>query len=525
MRRLLCLWFPAWPVQRRMIDHPELAGQALAVHAAVARRGRRVVACSSAAAARGVRLQMPLSEAATMRRNKTTPLHLLPHEPEKDGERLAELAEYCERFSPLVGWQTTDTQAMTPETGPDCLLLDVTGVAAHFGGEAALAERVVKSLGRRGCHSCAAVAGTIGAAWGAAHYDDHGQPAAPPHRCVAEAGSEAALLANRPPAALRLGDETLGLLTQLGIQCNRQLAALPRSSLSSRLGDEPLRRWDQAVGAAPESIVAHRPAAQFAVTERLDAPVVSSAHIETLVCQLAERLAQQLRAAGHGADLLQCRLDSVHGQATHLRIGLFEPSDEAEHFQELLRLQLESLSEGRRRAGPLQEGVERIELRAVQASRLVRRQQRLFQGAHDHSRPAARLVDRLRQRLGGDRVFRPRLRADAQPERAYQAEAVGQADSDDQTALLLPLHRPLALSEPQQLTVFSWNDELPREFSWDGRLVEVLRHWGPERIETGWWRGRSIRRDYYRVELRTGERLWLFRQLNNRQWFLHGWYW
>ena len=35
-------------------------------------------------------------------------------------------------------------------------------------------------------------------------------------------------------------------------------------------------------------------------------------------------------------------------------------------------------------------------------------------------------------------------------------------------------------------------------------------------------RGRTIRRDYYRVETPTGQRFWLFRQLDESQWFLHG---
>jgi len=52
----------------------------------------------------------------------------------------------------------------------------------------------------------------------------------------------------------------------------------------------------------------------------------------------------------------------------------------------------------------------------------------------------------------------------------------------------------------------------------------VVRAWGPERIETGWWQGPSIRRDYYRIETETGQWLWVFRQLGNAHWMLHGWF-
>lgn len=51
---------------------------------------------------------------------------------------------------------------------------------------------------------------------------------------------------------------------------------------------------------------------------------------------------------------------------------------------------------------------------------------------------------------------------------------------------------------------------------------QVMNHWGPERIETGWWRGQLVGRDYWQVETITGSRLWLFRRLRDNKWFLHG---
>jgi protein ImuB len=62
---------------------------------------------------------------------------------------------------------------------------------------------------------------------------------------------------------------------------------------------------------------------------------------------------------------------------------------------------------------------------------------------------------------------------------------------------------------------------------------------GPERIETAWWRGPTVRRDYYIVETASGARYWIFRRLGFRrlgfrrlgsgsagrlgsEWFLHG---
>jgi protein ImuB len=46
---------------------------------------------------------------------------------------------------------------------------------------------------------------------------------------------------------------------------------------------------------------------------------------------------------------------------------------------------------------------------------------------------------------------------------------------------------------------------------------------GPERIETAWWDGGDISRDYYVARDVHGVRLWIFRErLAPHRWFLHG---
>ena len=62
----------------------------------------------------------------------------------------------------------------------------------------------------------------------------------------------------------------------------------------------------------------------------------------------------------------------------------------------------------------------------------------------------------------------------------------------------------------------------PVRFEWQGESHVVARWWGPERIETGWWRGGDVRRDYYLVETAAGAQFWLFRTLGPQTWFVHG---
>jgi len=84
--------------------------------------------------------------------------------------------------------------------------------------------------------------------------------------------------------------------------------------------------------------------------------------------------------------------------------------------------------------------------------------------------------------------------------------------------------RPLRLfAPPQPIEVSIAGPEgAPLQFRWNRRDHRVIRSWGPERIETGWWREAPAARDYFRVEVHTGQRFWLFRCLKELAWFIHG---
>ena len=62
---------------------------------------------------------------------------------------LEAIADWCDRFTPLVALD-----------GADGLLLDITGCAHLFGGEAALLRTMSRALTRQGFAVSAAIAGT-----------------------------------------------------------------------------------------------------------------------------------------------------------------------------------------------------------------------------------------------------------------------------------------------------------------------------------------------------------------------------
>lgn len=52
---------------------------------------------------------------------------------------------------------------------------------------------------------------------------------------------------------------------------------------------------------------------------------------------------------------------------------------------------------------------------------------------------------------------------------------------------------------------------------------ELLLKAGPERIESGWWDGEEVRRDYYVAANPRGETYWIYREHRDpSSWYLHG---
>lgn len=423
---------------------------------------------------------MPLVEATALAQG-----FVLPADEAADLAALAKLAEHCERFSPLVGWKTLHG----PETTPSHLFLDVTAIGTLFGGEEKLIREVAGEMAHLGFDACVAIAGTIGAAWAHAVYQEP-----------------------FPISALRLEPETVELLARLGVDRIDQLLTLPRASLPARFGEQLGLRLDQYLGTAAETIVAHRPPPQFVAERVLEYPAECHELVERIVLELVQRIAAALAARRQGAVQLSCRLEARPPLV--LGVGLYRPSANPLHLWDLLRVQLEQ---------PLPGPVGRVTLAAPLTAFLQNHQQELFGGSrHEAARQFDLLVDRLSSRLGPEAVVRPEFTADPLPERAVEFVPLLQAQR--QKRRTPPPHRPLLLHAPPiALEVVSIvPDGPPLSFRFANQGHTVAHWWGPERIESGWWRGPRVGRDYYRVETETGLRYWLFRRLADGKWFLHG---
>lgn len=488
MRRLLCIWFPNWPLQRLCVAQPKLKHRPVALYEQ--RRGRKIVACSQVALERGIVPGMPVAEAPG--------IHLEEYQPAADRAALELLAQWCEEFSPIVGLEDAEQ--------PESLLLDITGTSSLFGDEQSLAEQVAKGFWQRKYAVRLAIADTLGAAWATARQANP--------LWIVPAGETVAALSELPVALLRISDTTVEVLAALGIWTIGQLLELPRSALAGRFEPLLIQRLHQALGLAPEQIVTCRAMPEIVVERRLEYPVDRRETIAFLLSQLIEQVTAVLAERQQGAIRLECQLDCEASEAARFEVGLFRASAQARHLQELVQTRLERLEF----PGP----VVAVRLAVTLAARLQSRQRQLFNDDNDTRRELALLVDRLSCRLGREAVVRAALVPDAQPEFAYRYEPLAGSSQRSRKELPGAPHRPLLVEpRPVPLEVVSVvPDGPPIQVRLQGRDHRVAESWGPERIQTGWWRGGYIRRDYYRVVTTEGNRFWIFRRRG--EWFLHG---
>lgn len=464
-------------------------------------------------------------------------VHIELYDPLADRQALEVLARGCLQFSPVVGIEEC--------SAPESLFVDIGGLEHLFGSEAALARTIQQHFAQQHLRTRLAVADTLGAAWACAHF-------APPQVPLGESpagsdippiwipsGQTLPALRPLPVECLRLPDATLGWLHALGIYRVEELERLGKEEWPSRFGSELVRRWDQALGLVPEPICALCPPAELELRQELEVPASSQNHLLSVFSQLLAQAIEQLRPAGRGILAVVCRLECIPaGHDSEFSLGVVEASLSLEHWLDLLRLRLERV----RLAGP----VRAVGLKISESALLPWRQQELFESGNPRAdrRVLAGLLDRLSSRLGAQAVLGAALRPEAQPEKSFRYQPILQklpsklapwggsrpvrpASPSDP---LLPgsphavlAFRPLRLLAPVKLRCMAVAPNGPPLcFHWKGKKYRTAQAWGPERIETGWWRGPRIFRDYYRVETTTGQRFWLFRCARLGRWFLHG---
>jgi len=438
-------------------------------------------------------------------------LAVIRDNPAADKKLLEDLADWCERYTPLV--------ALDPPNG---LFLDIGGTTHLFGGEAAMLQKIGAVFRSQGFSARLALAGTPHAARALSRYA--------PDTCV-EPGREHEAVALLPTEALGTEAEIIHALKRAGLKTIGQVAARARHELVARFGKHFIAVLDATIGRIQTPITPRLPLPDLMAEQTFAEPVMSEEFIASTLHSLGESLARVLETRGEGARAFEASFFRADGQMRRIAIETGQPLRNPQTITRLFREKLDALID------PLNPGFgfDLIRLSATLSQKLEVVHSSFDTGKSDPD--IVLLVDKLAARFGPNRVLRFQPQDTHIPEAACIAAPAQYAEKSKhgwrtvRTSDEAP-RRPLRLfAKPEPVEVWPLAlESLPRRFRWRRAFHIVKRVEGPERIAMEWWRQqeRQPTRDYFRIEDENGRRFWLYRDgLPGREtvhpcWYVHG---
>jgi protein ImuB len=323
--------------------------------------------------------------------------------------------------------------------------------------------------------------------------------------------------------------ERLQTLRAMGVTRMGELLRLPRAGLARRLGAATVQDLDIALArqVAPRRAFVSRE--HFRAHCDFEAEIENAAYLEKGLEPLIARCAQFLRERQAGVQALRLKLRHRAGPATCVHLGLASITGERRRLRDVLIQKLTRLE--------LSAPVRGMELTSGSLQPLSANSLDVFAGlagagagAGANGRDTApQLVERLRARLGEDAVYGVASIPEHRPEAAWRrvqelslasTARIGEKMTD-------PVKKDQGMPRPVWLLDAPLAISLPdmQECHQSGGLVLEQ---GPERIESGWWDGKGVARDYYIARQTPGARrsqgakLWVFQERQSKRWYLHG---
>ena len=321
-------------------------------------------------------------------------------EPAADRRGLERLALWCNRFTPVCAVDAVDGDDEDDGDGAGAgaghgLLLDITGCAHLFGGEAALMDEIAARLAGLGVENRLGLADTPGAAWALARFG----AAETRTRAPGEAHTA---IAGLPVEALRLAAEDAHLLRRLGLTTIGAVDGLPRASLARRFpcrerGGAVLARLDRALGRQAEPLVPLVPPPACLERLALPEPLIDRTGWTRALARLMPGLTASLERDGLGVRRLALWCYRVDGGVVRRTVATARATRDGDHLERLFRETLETVDPGF--------GIDCAALHAERVEPLAPAQLSLT-GERRRQGGVDLLVDRLRARLGAGAVCR-----------------------------------------------------------------------------------------------------------------------
>jgi protein ImuB len=310
-----------------------------------------------------------------------------------------------------------------------------------------------------------------------------------------------------PVAVLELPPPAQEMLHNIGVGMLAECLQLSRDGLARRAGKELFERLDRALGRIPDPRPAFVPPGNFKSALPLPAPVEQADALLFAAHHLIAELCGWLAATGKGVQRLGFALSHEGHDEIRFTLNLSAASRDPAHLTHVLRERLKRLA--------LPRPTHALAMESEKVLPLASRNLSFLPDSREQMETTLQLIERLRARLGEKAVQGFDAIADHRPERAWLACEPGKESA---VSAGLPVSaRPLwLLPSPRPLAEIA---DIPQ---YEGPLTLLTM---PERIESGWWDGHDVVREYYIARNPAQSLLWIYRQLRESSgWYLHGFF-
>lgn len=446
--RTMVVWVPDWPL---------VAAGVTASTPAAAFVANRVVACTAAARAAGVRRHMRRREAQA----RAPSLLVLDREADRDARAFEAVVHALEALTPRLEVSRPGRCAF-PTRGP----------SRYFGGDTALAEIAVDLV-----HEVVDADVAVGVADGpfaaahaarTAHVRARRADGAEPPVWVVAPGRSAEYLAPLSLVALDRPD-LADVLARLGLRTLGDLAALPAADVLGRFGTDGLEAHRLARGLDARPPATEPPPPDLVVSAELDPPAEQVGPAAFVARGLADELHRRLEARGSVCTRIVVTAETEHGERSE-RVWRHEGALSAGAIADRVRWQLDGWLHANVRQRPTA-GIVQLWLQPDEVVPADGRQLGFWGADRGAADRALRAVARVQGLLGADAVLVPEYAGGRDPREQLRLVPAAAVD--------LAAERPAARPEWVQAP---WPGRLPNPspatLHVDAVPVEVLDHRG-----------------------------------------------
>lgn len=289
--------------------------------------------------------------------------------------------------------------------------------------------------------------------------------------------------------------------SDVGIKTIGELVHVPRSAVTQRWGPHILDQLDRALGKKPDPyplfVLPHR----FNTKISLNLPASSVTELLFGIHRIIQNMTNYLQVKQRGVIRFELTITNEENFTHNFNFKLSVPSRDPKHLTNLIQERLNRET--------IPSRIESIQLKSIQELPITPSSYSLIPQSERIESSRGHLIDQLQARVGEKSVYGITVYADHRPEKSWRATIPGEQHQHTPST-----RRPSWLLRTPKALISIFDIPQLR-----GPLT-ILN--GPERIETGWWDEKDVKRDYFLALTQDQSQVWIYKDKKKQQWFLHG---